>query len=135
MKANTLARAVIPLFTGFFFALPTIAQEGHPMSGVWVGDWGLSAQQRNRVVIVLEWEDTELSGTINPGPNAIPLKVATADPADWSLHAEADATDTNGQPTSWVIDGKIDDLGTYNRSIEGSWKVGNQQGTFSITRQ
>ena len=111
------------------------AQEGHPLSGVWVGDWTLNGAEQKRVVVALDWMGTELTGTINPGPNAIPIKTATVDTADWSLHLEADARNSQGQPVSYVIDGKLDDLGTYNRSIAGSWNVGDEQGTFSITRQ
>jgi hypothetical protein len=111
------------------------AQEGHPMSGVWVGDWGLDGAEQKRVVVVLDWIGTELSGTINPGPNAIPIKTATVNPDDWSLHIEADAASSQGQTVRYVIDGKLDDLGTYNRSLAGSWNVGDEKGTFSITRQ
>ncbi len=105
------------------------------MSGVWVGDWGLDGQQRNRVVIVLDWAGSTLSGTINPGPEAIALKQAVADPTDWSVRLEADTVNGQGQQISWIIEGKIDDLGTYNRTIEGTWLESNQAGTFSITRQ
>ena len=111
------------------------AQEGHPMSGVWVGDWSLNGAGQKRVVVVLDWMGTELSGTINPGPNAIPIKIATVDTTDWSIHLEADAKNGQGKPVSYVIDGKLDDLGTYNRSLAGTWNVGNEKGTFSITRQ
>jgi len=111
------------------------AQEGHPMSGVWVGDWSLGGAEQERVVVVLDWMGTALSGTINPGPNAIAIKTATVDPTDWSLHLEADARNSQGQPVSYVIDGKLDDLGTYNRSLAGSWNAGDEKGTFSITRQ
>lgn len=111
-------------------AFPALAQEGHPMSGVWVGDWGFDTQTRNRVVVALEWEGTQLSGTINPGKDAVAIKTAVVNPADWSLHVEADAGAAH-----WVLDGKIDDLGTYNRSINGSWSVDGRSGTFSITRQ
>ena len=100
------------------------------MSGVWVGDWGFDAQTRNRVVVALEWEGTQLSGTINPGKDAVAIKTAVVNPADWSLHLEADAG-----AARWILDGKIDDLGTYNRSINGSWSVDGRAGTFSITRQ
>jgi hypothetical protein len=119
----------------FLFVSVAQAQEGHPMSGVWVGDWTLAGAEQKRVVVVLDWMGTALSGTINPGPNAIPLKIATVNPDDWSLHLEAEARNSQGQPVTYVIDGKLDDLGTYNRSLAGSWKVGNEQGTFSITRQ
>ena len=102
---------------------------------LWVGDWTVGGTEQKRVVVVLDWMGTELSGTINPGPNAIPIKTATVNPDDWSLHLEADARNSQGQPVSYVIDGKLDDLGTYNRSLAGSWNVGDEQGTFSITRQ
>jgi hypothetical protein len=105
------------------------------MTGSWVGDWGPNAQERHRVVIVLEWNGTGLVGTINPGPNAIRIKTATANPRDWSLHMEADGVDAGGRPLPYVIDGKIDDIGTYNRTIAGTWKAGGATGNFSVTRQ
>ena len=135
MKTSTVALTAVCLFVYFTLALPARAQEGHPMSGSWVGDWGPNPSQRNRVVVVLEWTGSALVGTINPGPNAIPVRVATVNPSDWSLHMEADATDAQGRTVTHVIDGKIDDLGTYNRTIAGTWRVGGAEGNFSITRQ
>jgi hypothetical protein len=114
---------------------PAIAQEGHPMTGSWIGDWGPSKDQRTRVVVVMEWTGKELVGTINPGPNAIPIKTAKVDPTDWRLHIEAEGKGADGQPATYVIDGMIDDLGTYNRSIAGTWTVNSVKGDFSITRQ
>ncbi|HVH26907.1 MAG TPA: hypothetical protein VM818_09115 [Vicinamibacterales bacterium] len=116
-------------------AVQVVAQEGHPMSGSWIGDYGPTKDQRTRVVVVMEWTGKELVGTINPGPNGIPFKVAKVDPNDWSLHIEADGKDAQGRAVSYVIDGTIDDLGTYNRSIAGTWNVGSVKGDFSITRQ
>jgi hypothetical protein len=116
------------------FAAPALAQEGHPMSGVWVGDWGVGTDSRQRVVIVLDWQGTQLSGVINPGQAAVPVKVARVDPSDWSVHLEAEAK-AAGRSEQWVLDGKLDDLGTYNRSLNGSWSVDGRTGTFSITRQ
>ena len=104
------------------------------MSGVWVGDWSVGGES-HRVVVLLDWTGKELIGTVNPGPNAVTLNTATANPADWSLHMEANGTDTAGKPAAWVINGKLDDLGTYNRTLAGSWQVGTAAGTFSITRQ
>ena len=75
------------------------------------------------------------AATINPGRNAIKAKVARANPVDWSVHIEADGKDAQGRAVAYVIDGKIDDLGTYNRSIVGTWNAGGVKGDFSITRQ
>lgn len=111
------------------------AQEGHPMAGSWVGDWGLSDGQRNRVVVILEWTGQEITGVINPGPHAVPVTAATVDAAEWSLHLEAEGSDAQGQKVAYTIDGVIDDLGTYNRTLSGSWKANSAEGDFSITRQ
>jgi hypothetical protein len=135
MKAKTIVRIVLSLTVGFTMLLPAIAQEGHPMSGSWVGDWGPTKDQRTRVVVAMEWTGKELTATINPGPNAIKAKVARVNPIDWSVHLEADGKDAQGRPVPYVIDGKIDDLGTYNRSIIGTWNAGTVKGDFSITRQ
>ena len=135
MNARTVARIGASLLVGFTLLLPAMAQEGHPMSGSWVGDFGPTKEQRTRVVVAMEWTGKGLTATINPGPNAIKAKVARANPDDWTLHIEADGKDAQGRPVSYVIDGKIDDLGTYNRSIIGTWNVGATKGDFSITRQ
>ena len=135
MKARIVARIALSLVVGFLLALPAMAQEGHPMAGSWVGDFGPTKDQRTRVVVAMEWTGKELVATINPGPNAIKAKVAKVNPDDWSVHIEADGKDAQGRPAAYVIDGKIDDLGTYNRSIIGTWNVGGVKGDFSITRQ
>jgi hypothetical protein len=135
MNFHSVLRRISHICVAFLLMSVAQAQEGHPMSGVWVGDWTLQGAQPERVVVVLDWQDTELTGTINPGPKAIPIKAAVVDHTDWSLHVEADALDSQGKPVKYVIDGKLDDLGTYNRSLAGSWNAGAEQGTFSITRQ
>jgi hypothetical protein len=135
MSIHPAFRVISRILSALMLVTIAHAQEGHPMSGVWVGDWGLEGEEQKRVVVVLDWMGTELSGTINPGTDAIPIKTATVNPDDWSLHLEADARNGQGQPVSYVIDGKLDDLGTYNRSLAGSWNVGDEKGTFSITRQ
>jgi hypothetical protein len=131
-------RLITILFSSIFClgAIPQAsAQEGHPMSGSWVGDWGIGNNARNRVVIILEWTGSELTGTLNPGANAIPVTSAVVDPADWSLHMVAQGQDARGRAVTYTIDGTLDDLGTYNRTLAGTWQVGSQSGDFSITRQ
>ena len=49
------------------------AQEGHPLSGTWSGDWGPTAAQRTHLTIVLNWDGKAVTGTINPGPNAVTI--------------------------------------------------------------
>jgi hypothetical protein len=87
------------------------------------------------VLIEMKWTGKEIVGAINPGPNAVPMKVATLNPANWTLHIEADAKDAQGRTVTYVIDGKLEDLGSYNRSIVGTWNVGTTKNDFKITRQ
>src|SRR5262249_36850725 len=65
-----------------------IAQEGHPLVGTWYGDWGPSPQQRHDVTIVMTWDGRTIGGTIDPGPDAVPFKLATLDSSTWSVHIE-----------------------------------------------
>jgi hypothetical protein len=135
MKTKTVRLAAIGLVVCGALVFGIYAQEGHPMTGSWVGDWGLTPTQRHRVVVIIEWNGSELVGTINPGPDAIPIRTARADPGDWRLHIEAETVDANGGPVRYVIDGAIDDLLAYNRTIAGTWRANNDEGDFSITRQ
>ena len=132
---KSLTRACIFLSLLFFSAAGAIAQEGHPMSGSWVGDWALGDGKRNRVVVVLEWTGETITGVINPGPDAIPVKSASVDPTGWRLQLQAEGRDAEGRTLVYSIDGVIDNLGTYNRTLSGSWNVNSRKGDFSITRQ
>ena len=56
------------------------AQEGFPLKGSWLGDWGPSKTTRNQVFLVIDWDGKAISGMINPGTDNIPLKNATLTP-------------------------------------------------------
>jgi hypothetical protein len=114
---------------------PLAAQEGHPMTGTWVGEWGPAPAQQTRVVIVMKWTGTELAGTINPGPKAVPFRTATVNPEDWSVHIEADAADAQGRKAAWVIDAKLDQLGSYHRGLAGTLTAGAVKNRFTVNRQ
>ncbi len=110
------------------------AQFGHPLKGTWLGDWGPSKENRSHVVIELQWDGKELSGTINPGPNGVKLQKATVDPDTWTVHLEGEGKDESGAPVRYVIDGKVENLGAYQRFITGTWMEGSKKGDFKITR-
>jgi hypothetical protein len=111
------------------------AQEGHPLVGTWYGDWGPSATQRNDVTLVMNWDGTRISGMINPGPDAIPFKVATLDSSTWTVHIEAEGEDRAGSIIRYTIDGKLENIGSYNRTFTGTWTQGSVKGDFKITRE
>jgi hypothetical protein len=109
------------------------AQEGHPLSGTWHGEW-VSGARKTPVVLYMQWQSRRITGVINPGPNSMPLTVATLSPGDWAVHLEAEMRDQRGNATPIVIDGKIDEIGSYNRTITGTWTQGATKGEFKARR-
>ena len=116
--------------TALSFAPPAVAQEGHPLKGSWLGTWGTSQNHADDVLVVLKWDGKAISGTIN-----IVIKNATLTPEGWAVHLEGDGKDKAGKPLTYVIDGKIENLGLPHRSIIGTWKGGTESGAFKISRQ
>ena len=113
-----------------------LGQEGHPLTGTWSGDWGPSSAQRNHITIVMNWDGTAVTGVLNPGPDAVPLKSVTLDVANWTvrLEAEAKAKDQSGGAVPISADGRLDDIGSYKRTLTGSWIQGTVKGDFRLTR-
>jgi hypothetical protein len=111
------------------------AQEGHPLAGTWYGDWGPSANQRNDVTLVMSWDGKTISGTINPGPGAVPFKLATLDSSTWTVHIEAEGKERAGDIVRYTIDGRLENIGSYNRTLAGTWIQGSVKGDFKIMRE
>jgi len=100
------------------------------LSGTWVGDWGPSEADRNQVTVELKWDGKILTGTVNPGPNAVELQKATFDPKTGAVHFEADAKNRRGNPIHYLIDGKAE-----KSTMTGSWSHDNRKGDFKITKK
>lgn len=131
-KASMIATAVALMILAA--GLPVAAQEGHPLTGTWHGAWNPAPSQRLPVVIVMMWDSEKVTGTINPGPHSIPLKVATLDPDHWTVHFEGDGKNASGKEVHIAADGKLTDIGSYHRKITGNWTQGAQKGAFEIVR-
>lgn len=120
------------ILTCLAMALPAGAQEGFPLNGSWHGEWSPSPDKKTPVLIYMHWDTKNITGSINPGAKGMPLKVATLDPTKWTVHLEADTRDT--PPLHIVIDGKLENIGSYNRTITGTWTQGTIKGDFKVTR-
>jgi hypothetical protein len=115
-------------------SLAALAQEGHPLSGTWSGNWGPNATQRTEVTFVLNWDGKNVTGLMNPGPDSSPVSGVFVDYATWTVRIEADAKDASGKPTHIVAEGKLEDLASPHRTIHGTWQQGATKGDFKLTR-
>jgi hypothetical protein len=116
------------LFACIAICAPLFSQQGHPLTGTWSGDWGTTSTQRHQVTFVMNWDGKNVTGLINPGPDSMPIASVFVDPATWTVRIEA-----NGKEHI-SAEGKIENLGSYHRSIKGSWTQGTAKGDFRITR-
>ena len=111
-----------------------VAQEGHPLTGTWSGDWGPTTAQRNHITLVMNWDGKNISGILNPGPDAVQIPSIFLDVTNWTVRIEADAKDPSGSPVHITAEGKLDDIGSSHRKISGTWRQGNARGDFRVTR-
>ena len=110
------------------------AQEGHPLTGTWAGDWGATASERTHITVVVNWDGKALTGLLNPGPDQAALAAISLDPATWTVRFEADTKDSAGRPAHVVADGKLEDIASYHRTLTGTWTQGAAKGSFKLTR-
>jgi hypothetical protein len=114
---------------------PTIAQEGHPLKGSWLGTWGPSKLHSNDILVIMNWDGKTISGMINPGTDNIPLGPASLEPDGWVVRLEAEGKDKDGSAVRYVIEGKLENLELPNRSINGTWSSNKGRGAFTASRQ
>jgi hypothetical protein len=128
MRGKTLC-LILVLCVGAMSSVAASSRAADPLSGKWTGDWGPSATDRNAVTVELKWDGKTLTGTVNPGPNAVSLKNCTFDPKTRAVHMEADAKSRRGTDIHYTIDGKVE-----KDTMTGSWNHDNRKGDFNIKR-
>ena len=126
-------RLVLSLLLGAA-ALPAFSQVGHPAKGSWLGYWGPNEAERRRILLALDWKDRQVVGTINPGPNAVPIDRVGIDYDTWTMTIEADMPVANGRTARYVATGKLENLGSWvNRRYSGTYRLGDETGSFILT--
>ena len=109
------------------------AQEGHPLTGTWYGEWGPEGA-RNQVTIILRFDGAEVAGIMDPGPNSAVVE-ATLDSTNWTVQIEAAGVDRSGNRVTHLAEGAIEDAGSRNRTLSGTWRTGESISDFSIRRE
>lgn len=128
-------RTLLLMVMAMFFATAAVAQEGHPLSGTWQGDWGASADDRNFLTIIMTWDGENITGLVNPGPDSRELQTVKLDSSTWTVTIETDLTDDAGTAYHLKAQGKLDNIGSQTRTLNGTWEHEKGKGTFTLTRQ
>ena len=126
--------SVAGVASALLIAASSWAQFGHPLKGTWSGDWGPTKEKQTHVVLEFNWDGKTIGGNINPGPNAVPIQKAELDPSTWTVHVEGAGKDASGAVVRYVIDGKMENIGAYQRVLSGTWTQGTEKGTFRVVR-
>ena len=117
------------------------AQEGHPLVGTWYGEY-VAGNQKSDLTVIMNWDGRSVTGLINPGPNASPLKSAALDITP-GKPAPQGQNSTTGTPPVFNVRFEVDGMafaGTIqnpvagNRRITGTWTRGGEKGTFQMRR-
>lgn len=99
IRFSVLAAAILAAIA-LTSSLQVVAQEGHPLKGTWYGDFGSTPTgPRRDLTVVMNWDGKIISGTVNPGKNAVPIKTATLDikPGARAIPAPPPAAAPEGQ--------------------------------------
>ena len=110
------------------------AQEGHPLTGTWIGYWEPTAGPRNHLTIVMSWDGSKVTGVINPGPDAVTLGNVTLDAEKWIVRIGAERKDSSGKIFGIAAEGQLEDLASPHRKLAGTWLDGSTRGDFRLTR-
>jgi hypothetical protein len=125
------SKFLLPLLAVAGLVGSALAQEGHPLVGTWHGEWG---PEHSHLVVAMKYDAQKVTGIINPGARSIRIQSVTLDPAKWMIHIEGDGKDRAGNAVHVSADGKLENIGSYNRTITGTWSQGGVKGDFKITR-
>lgn len=152
------ARIFFLLAAVLTLTVSAVAQEGHPLTGTWYGEFGMAANPRHDLTVVMNWSGQEVTGMINPGPNAIPIKAARLEvtfavnpprgpnpgvrgdatsasiPPKFMVRFEVDAPNKTGGTDRFVFEGTIQNPVAGNRRIVGTWTCGGAEGSFLLRR-
>lgn len=108
------------------------AQEGHPLTGTWLGEWG---DEGHFLTLIMTWDGAAISGMVNPGPDSTPLRSVRLDSSTWTVVMEFDVKLDTGEIFQFSGEAKLENIGTHTRSLQGRWRHQTGEGTFGVTRQ
>lgn len=141
---------LLPLVAALALAMPGAAQEGHPLTGTWYGQFTEGTDPHD-LTILLDWDGARITGVVHPGPDQIPIQSAVMDitpgvpaaegerstegtPPEFHVRFEVNAPSTAGGTDNFVFEGMIFNPVAGNRRIVGTWTCGDERGSFQLRR-
>lgn len=127
--------------------VPAFAQYGYPLKGTFSGDWWVQKGKENHLLIEFNYEGEKdlVTGTYSPGPDGVAVQkltvtlpnpsVVTEGLKPWLVHFEVDAKDDGGKAVHLVFDGKLENIGAFNKHLSGTVTEGGQKGEFKAIMQ
>ena len=119
------------LFVSAFVPCVAVAQEGFPLDGTWRGEWGVPGGEQTMTVIVMNWDGENINGRINPGRNMIFFEEANLDAENWIVSFSS----TSKQGEAISFEGDLENIGSYNRTISGTWTIAGIDNELVLTRE
>lgn len=113
------------------FSPLSFAQEGYPLDGTWRGEWGQPGGEQTMAVIVMDWDGENINGRINPGRNMVFFEDASLDPENWTVRFNA--MSKTGEAIAF--EGTLENIGSYNRTITGTWTIAGVENQLTLTRE
>jgi hypothetical protein len=144
VNSQNLLRALAMVVATLVLAGSVRAQEGHPMTGTWYGEIGTGAARKD-VTIVMKWDGSKVSGTVNPGPGATAVTSVTLDiiPGKAGTFSLNNPEGTQPIPPIFnvkitlgdvVLEGRMQNPVGGNRAISGNYTRGAEKGPFQLKR-
>jgi len=107
------------------------AQEGFPLDGTWRGQRTAPGESPATIVLILQWDGRKVTGIINPGPKQTAVAEAALITEGWRVTLGARRAD--GQMIHF--EGALGELGSYHRSITGTWTEGGHSYQVRMVRE
>ena len=113
------------LFACLAVSMPSMS---HPAKGSWSGFMGPNAAKQERIRLLINAHNGDLSGVINPGRRGVDATSVVLDASTWTLTVRA-----NMPEGELVMVGKLENLGSWtNRKYSGTYTMGSERGTFDV---
>jgi hypothetical protein len=114
-----------------WFAVAANAQEGFPLDGTWRATLPAAVNSPTTIVLIMQWDGSRVTGTINPGPEGVDFSEARLNPEGWKVSVAA--KDPKGAAIQF--EGVLSDLGKYSRVITGQWTQGGKSQEIRFVRE